>query len=678
MCRQIPIHGHEERLVFADEPNHVRRVRHFVFSDICVALQLTPDQEEAACRCHGEAKIAHAFLQRVVLLAALVFGSFHVLDAQSTGLDSLAAMPGTTGDWTLGQRTSKAPVEVKGYCRFLGYARNLSSHYGDSNTPLVLRADDEFNAPNLNVNVTVRPTEDSFVALQLLTFDPFSGMGEDDRIFRLSRQGLVLTAAANKSFGRFKMSYGGTQFVELGDFLMSSARQVQNSLFDRNAWTYVWPIGVQHENYHSRSDYLREVDFGKRQFNGLTWSAQDLPGQISVDLLAGRTPFNIPLVPDHIVAGRLSKKHRLQRFQLGGIRSRGLDSWTNGDVFGMTALSASYKGRLNALSLESDLAWGRHEIASQGVRQGGLAFQMNMGFPRRWLGLPLNFEVFAVSANYVNLHSALINTSVDGFSSETSSFNGATVQDGARPFGAVLTPMHLMANNRLTMRLTTNLARGPFRVNLGYLVSQELQNLSSEITFYHKVTGLYMSRVDRFQQATGPNGEITTFFRGAYERVGLLSEQVSTDPKGYNAFRINAKWKAGGDKPAFLFYLGEFLSTQQNPSFIPKMGASALVRAHYHELDAYLPAGDVFAWAMYAGLERIVGNELTVSKGLDADGLPLHLDGLGTAFGAGLDISMTKSSSLFLRGKRVRYQDRSFESSHLKGWEATVEFKIQF
>ena len=81
---------------------------------------------------------------------------------------------------------------------------------------------------------------------------------------------------------------------------------------------------------------------------------------------------------------------------------------------------------------------------------------------------------------------------------------------------------------------------------------------------------------------------------------------------------------------------------------------------------------------MYAGLERIVGNELTVSKGLDADGLPLHLDGLGTAFGAGLDISMTKSSSLFLRGKRVRYQDRSFESSHLKGWEATVEFKIQF
>ena len=57
--------------------------------------------------------------------------------------------------------------------------------------------------------------------------------------------------------------------------------------------------------------------------------------------------------------------------------------------------------------------------------------------------------------------------------------------------------MHLMANNRATVRLTTTLAQGPFRVNLGYLISREFENLSSEVTFYHKVTGLYMSRVDR-------------------------------------------------------------------------------------------------------------------------------------------------------------------------------------
>ena len=220
-------------------------------------------------------------------------------------------------------KTFKTPVEVKGTALFR-YARDLSHHHGDSNTPLVLRADDEFNAPNLNVNVTVRPTDESFLALQLLTFDPFSGMDVDDRIFRLSRQGLVLTAGTVKDYGQFKLSYGGTQFVELGDFLMSSAKQVQNSLFDRNAWTYVWPIGVQHENYHSRSDYLREVDFGKRQFNGLRWSAKDLPGQMSVDLVVGRTPSTSSICQITLLRAALQKNTAFSDSNWEELRSRGL------------------------------------------------------------------------------------------------------------------------------------------------------------------------------------------------------------------------------------------------------------------------------------------------------------------------------------------------------------------
>lgn len=674
----IPINRHEQRLVFTDQPNHRRHLGNTLGFDVNIVRNPAAIKAKAH-QYDGTAPVTQIQFVRSGLLLFVLLFAHHVGGAQITVADSVLTKPGVKEKPRLGMRTQRTPVEVKGYCRFLGYARDLSHHHGDTNTPLVLRADDEFNAPNLNVNVKFRPTDKSFVALQLLTFDPFSGMGNDDRIFRLSRQGLVFSAGMAKSFGRFEMAYGGTQFVELGDFLMSSARQVQNSLFDRNAWTYVWPIGVQHENYHSRSDYLREVDFGKRQFNGLRWSARDLPGRLSIDVIAGRTPFNIASFPDQILAGRVNKTHRLQKFGLGGMRSRGLDSWTNGEAYGMTALSASHEGKWKAWSLKSDLAWGRHEIASQGLRKGGLAFQMNLGVPRRFLGIPLNVEVFAVSPNYVNLHSALINTSVDGFSSETSSFNGATVQDGARPFGAVLTPMHLIASNRASVRLTTNLAAGPFRVNVGYMASMELQNLSSEITFYHKVTGLYMSRVDRFQQSAGPSGEITTFFRGAYQRVGAMEEELGPNSKGYNAFRVNAKWRgAKGDNPPFLFYLGEFLSVQKGPSVMPKMGDGAIVRAQYHELDAYLPTGEGFAWVMYAGVERIVGNEFTASRSAGLDGLPLYLDGFGTAVGAGFDISMTRTSSLFVRGKHVRYRDRAYAPSHLQGWEATVEFKIQF
>lgn len=64
--------------------------------------------------------------------------------------------------------------------------------------------------------------------------------------------------------------------------MMNSAKQVQNSLFDRNAWIYVWPIAVQHDNYFSRSNYLSEADFGKRQVNGLKFEALNLPGLVDV------------------------------------------------------------------------------------------------------------------------------------------------------------------------------------------------------------------------------------------------------------------------------------------------------------------------------------------------------------------------------------------------------------
>ena len=120
------------------------------------------------------------------------------------------------------------------------------------------------------------------------------------------------------------------------------------------------------------------------------------------------------------------------------------------------------------------------------------------------------------------------------------------------------------------------------------------------------------------------------------------------------------------------------MSTQEHPALLPKMGGGALVRAHYHEVDGYMPVNEKTALVVYTGLERIVGNENTEEKGLDEQGTPMHLDGLGTALGLGVDISMTKSSSLFVRSKRVRYQDRSDAELRLKGWEATVEFKIQF
>ena len=320
----------------------------------CLVRKLTshenPTQSEASSKGMGP----HSFLNRVVLAFALVFFSFHLLQAQIR-VQTLCGERRKPPSCSRGKDVQN-PCGGEGVRRFLGYARDLSHHHGDSNTPLVLRADDEFNAPNLNVNVTVRPTDESFLALQLLTFDPFSGMDVDDRIFRLSRQGLVLTAGTLKDYGQFNCHMvapiRGTWRL-FDEF----AKQVQNSLFDRmhgpTSGRLVFSMRIITAGPITCGRWILE-----KTIQRFAMVCKRLARSDECRPCVGRTPFNIVNLPDHIVAGRIAKKHCLQRFELGGMRSRGLDAWTNGESYGMTALSAAHKGKLGALSLKTDLAWG--------------------------------------------------------------------------------------------------------------------------------------------------------------------------------------------------------------------------------------------------------------------------------------------------------------------------------
>ena len=74
---------------------------------------------------------------------------------------------------------------------------------------------------------------------------------------------------------------------------------------------------------------------------------------------------------------------------------------------------------------------------------------------KRSIGFPLFFEGYYISPNFVNIHSSLINGSVQSFSSQTTSFNGEGIPDGARPFGGVMNPMHIKSNNRFGVNINS-------------------------------------------------------------------------------------------------------------------------------------------------------------------------------------------------------------------------------
>ena len=228
--------------------------------------------------------------------------------------------------------TKNVDFSVKGYYRFMGYNRNLSNLFGDSVNTVVFRADDEFNSPTLNLDMVLKSKESGYIKTQLYLFEPISGNTEDRNFLMLNRKGVSVELGKKTKFGNFKLVAGGINFLRFSDFSLSSAKQVRNSLFDRNAWTAVWPVNVQFNNYFNESNYIRAADWGKRQVSGINFKATDLPKLYDLEIFYGKTPFNISPV-DNIMTFKIGKKQKLNYYSFGILNSSGIDALINGFEF---------------------------------------------------------------------------------------------------------------------------------------------------------------------------------------------------------------------------------------------------------------------------------------------------------------------------------------------------------
>ena len=181
-------------------------------------------------------------------------------------------------------QTEKVDFSVKGYYRLMAYNRQVSNLFGDTLNSNVFRLDDEFNSPTLNLEMILSSKKSGYIKTQLYLFEPFTNISLDKNFLKLNRRGVSIELGNKTNFGNFKIVTGGINFIRFSDFTLSSAKQVRNSLFDRNAWTYVWPINTQFSNYMQKSDYTRAADFGKRQVSGIHFSATELPKQMGLDV----------------------------------------------------------------------------------------------------------------------------------------------------------------------------------------------------------------------------------------------------------------------------------------------------------------------------------------------------------------------------------------------------------
>ena len=473
--------------------------------------------------------------------------------------------------YLLAQQNSliKEYFQVDGYYRFLGFHRNINNMYDNSEIPSVFQANDDFNSPSLNLNLKLKTSTSSNLNIQIFFFDPFNSSNDNKYEFRLGRKSLSIGGGFNTDFGRLDIKFGGINYLRISDLSLSSPKQVRNNLFDRNAWTYVWEPTIQYRNYHLMSEYKRDENFGKRDVNGLIINGTKIANGFSFMFFNGRTPFNIVDFKDELTALKIQKMN-LNSFNFYILKSNGTDDIINGLNFNNYVYGGEYQSLISEWKIKAETALSTYYFEREQIKENDFAFILNVTPPLRTTRIPLITEIYYIGNNYVNIHSSIINSSVQNFSSESSALNGGDISDGARPYGNVMTPMHLKSNNRYGLKLNTDFGIDNLKFNLGYAISRSINLDTNLVTFFHKVTGLFYSRIDQFQQQTGPFNNLTTFFRGYYEKVYLNSNFDHSSNNLYNTSLINIKYQNKFlGKDLFIFYLGEYQSIQKNSILFP-------------------------------------------------------------------------------------------------------------
>ncbi len=575
--------------------------------------------------------------------------------------------------------TKNVDFSIKGYYRLMAYNRQVSNLFGDTLNSNVFRLDDEFNSPTLNLEMILNSKKSGYIKTQLYLFEPFTDISLDKNFLKLNRRGISIELGSKTNFGNFKIITGGINFIRFSDFTLSSAKQVRNSLFDRNAWTYVWPINTQFSNYMQKSDYTRAADFGKRQVSGIHFKASELPKQMGLDIFYGKTPFNISAY-DNILAFKINRDYKLNNFSVGYLTSNGLDAFSNGYQFKNQIFNSTYSGNINEWKIKGEIAASNYNFESNNTSGNGIASEISIKPSSKYLKFPVIIEGYYISPNFVNIHSSIVNGSVAAFSSQSNSFNGEGIPDGARPFGGVMTPIHIKSNNRYGLNVNSEFNIGKIKVNLGNGISREIQNDTNLVSFFHKVNGLYLSRIERFQSATGSQNNLTTFFRGYYENVFIDNSTNNQIKKSYNVLLLNLKYQSKVfNKKLFVFYLGEFQSLQSFISPIPIFSQKAILRNQFHELDLYLEINKRMSLTGYFGREFIKGNTSSgLGDVLDSESNFNPREGKGKVLGVGLDYSISSNSCFYLRLKKVSYVDNNFSNNLYSGYESTLELKMFF
>lgn len=638
--------------------------------------------------------------------------SLHEKPAGNIGLWLNVPFADTLPQPELGMYPKKADPElynfkVNGNYRFFG---TFTAHQtpliiteagGDTARTKSLFIGDDSQLPNLTLNFSGRPSERTswgfdLYAFQFLdgligttygggqvspanrppVFNPLSGTRMATNLGLLL--GINLYGNFNTDLATVSVKTGGIHWVSISDLTLKSFTGYNRfTLFERNPWDPVTrDVESRYRSFHDRGNINQDTRWGERAFTGTIVELTQLPGDLSLKALYGKTELNggFLTIPNLSYGGQLKKPLKKGFLAINTFNNQTYTDSLNAEGIGFNMLTTeTYVPLLRGIELRAELGGGRY-FSPVYTMGWGEAMNIKLNVTKDRSKVPFEIHYFRVSPRVLNNNAIFWNAAIVETTNNTIPAGSVGSSAALVPFASSLTPIGQFNNNRQGLNLNAEFGQKDLKVSLANSISAELEALSNDISFGHPVNQLTRSRFWRwnFPTGVGAYNRYNVIFRDVYEIARISGAPVA---KNFNVMELQGKYHGKLNmKNLYAFLLCRYSSVQDFLSPITVFSEKAYLRHYSSELEMYYSLRSNLVLAGYGGYERILGNYST-----DIDPVsrrPRNQEGWG--LGLGLDYDLSKNTALYLRHRWFSFEDRSFQRDQFKGTETVVELKVAF